>query len=364
VRFGYSYDVPRHEIRGFSNLWTANGFSGTSSADTLTVILDATGKPRRRVLPDGGGISIKMKELLEFAGRTNWLYEAQVELGPNYKEGAALPEGPVGRLTGIRVTLQIKCYNPTNVPHFLGAQDWLGPVCTVQTEPSIPNWVWMRLTHSRGGCTRHVKYHGVIVSVEAEGALRIFDLKAVLTFLVESIVLISLPSSLFRFIATGCLGHLSRIYEGVVNQKFSLSQHIASTAMHLMSSSVSYNKLADTEDGISLSQMARTIPNSLQDFHELGIGEVNAFVLFCFTVALDVRNNKFTNYSKTQSMRKMAARNIRQLCSFSRDAQEDLDDTEMQNPLMRWPASELALHPFEHLLNTTDDRCGPHGEAL
>jgi len=321
VHLGYSYNVPQHEVRSMNNLWTAEGFSGTSSADTLTVILDVAGKPQKKVTPNGGGVPLSLKELLHFAGRTNWLNEAQKELGRNRKHGAAVPEGPVGRLTGIQINLRIRCHNAANVPRSLGADGWHGAVCTAQVEPTVPNWVWERATHERGGHTRHVLYHGVLVRVETEGALRIFDLKAMLVFLVESVVLLSLPASVFRFIATSCLGHLSRLYEGVLNQRFSLSQHVASTAMHLISSSVTFKKLSDTEDGISLSKMTRATADVLRDFSELSTAELNAFVLFSFTVALDVRNNRYTNYSKMHDMTVRAAEKMRQTRIFSRSGQ-------------------------------------------
>jgi len=97
----------------------ATGFSGSSGVDTLTVVLDVNGDPKKVVSPSSNGVSLTVKELLQFAGREHWLDEQQKELGRNYKEGAALPYGPVGRLTGIEVTLRITCYNSGNVPNSL-----------------------------------------------------------------------------------------------------------------------------------------------------------------------------------------------------------------------------------------------------
>jgi len=96
------------------------------------------------------------------------------------------------------------------------------------------------------------------------------------------------------------MGHLSQIFRGVLNQQFSLTQHMASTAIRLMSTKAVYEDLADTEDGISLESMTNKIVSPLKHF-DLNDQEVFAFILFSFMVALDVRGRKYVKHIHDKS---------------------------------------------------------------
>jgi len=301
---GYSFHVPEHEVKTMNNLWSAEEFIGSSALDTYTVVLDADGERRRVVPPASNNLAFTVKELLQLANKQDWLDSEQPGLGRNYKEDATKPLGPIGRLTGVQINLRVRCYNPVNVPAVARIKGYYGPVCTLQVAPAADGWVWRRVTDALHGRTRHVLYHGVLVHVESDGALRTLDLSALISFLVESVVLLQMPASFFRFLATRCLGDLSRIYEGVLDQRFSLAQHVASSAMYLLSCSTSFSQIADAPAGLSLPEMSTRVANTLADFHELSSAELKAFVLFCFTIALDVRHNRYTNYRKASSLKK------------------------------------------------------------
>lgn len=158
----------------------------------------------------------------------------------------------------------------------------------------------------RNGILTMSHYHGIKVSFHVALRMRILSFPAILALLAEAVVLMQLPSRLFRMIMLKCFGHYSRIYRGVLNEKFSLAQHIASSALHLLTTSVIFRQLADKSDGISLKQITNSVDRAFQDFEELSSSERKAYALFCFIVATDIRNNEFVAYSARANLKARA----------------------------------------------------------
>jgi len=136
-------------------------------------------------------------------------------------------------------------------------------------------------------------YHGVQVEFVQNGQMRVFDIPSLLSFLADVAVYMQFPARFFRFILLSCLGHLSIIYGSVLNENFNLGQHAAASAVHALSTSVCFDKLANQKKGITLHQVADTITHEFQGFKELDPHELKAFALFFFNVVSNLGSVEF-----------------------------------------------------------------------
>jgi len=250
-------------------LWLPPLISASSEVDCKTVILDSNGRPYRHILPSHNGVRMSLKELLRTSGRPNWLEEEQAKLGANLKHDTLQRNGPVGRLSGLELTLQILCFNGMNVPSSLSSPDWNGKaVCSVQVIPSPSRWVQKSLRSAlpkRSSWELRVsEQRGIRCLFATDGEVRYPSLASALRYFAQGLVLVQLPAKCFRVFMLYFLGHMSLIYGSVLDHRFSLAQHVTNAAVKLMSTSVCFSRLADTDNGISLPQMFTNVKYSLQ----------------------------------------------------------------------------------------------------
>jgi len=253
----------------------------------------------KRVPPTNEHIELTLREVLSYTGRPNWLEEEQGELGANKFANAKHRTGPVGRLSGLEIDMVMECHNSLASGGSWNFALKKAPTCTIQVMAPSPSWVKRTLLTP----TIHYRtYHGVKVNLRGGGAILMFDLMKCVSAITSGIVLMQIPSKAMKFMLIYCLGHLSRIYHSALYAKFCLAQHVASSAIHVMVTSLVFSKLADSKEGISCKRMLSVTRSALSDFHELDNEEVRSLVLFCFAIARNVNENHFTNYSLRASL--------------------------------------------------------------
>lgn len=303
INFQYSFEMETQDVSSLNNLGLAGGFRG-DSATVPTVLLDSRGNSVRTVEPSQTGIHLSVKELLEIAEKDNWLDEMQPTLGADLQRGTA---GPYGRISGVELDLRLRCFSPGARPTFLGVDTMIqGPLCSLQVHGAQPNWVTREYVDTLHGKFRYTRAHGIQVKIEAEGEVRHFDLPMLFLFIVEAIVLMQVPATVCGLVARYGMGMLSCVYFGVIVEKFDLVQHFATAAIQLLSNIEAHSLIAHGEPGITLPQMLDGITRATNDMGEttLHIHDLEWFVRFCFSISLDLRNNKYSNYSKRKSLAK------------------------------------------------------------
>jgi len=301
--FQYSYSVSQEELQSLNNLWMAKGFRG-SSVDTPTVILDHKGARRMEHRPSHTPISFSVMELLDLAGHSDWLDEEQPKLGTNHLERTGLEKGPLGRLTGLEIDVKLNCYSSRRVPRHLHIDDWHGSVCSAQIQSAPPSWVFKDNFWHRGDAYYYTRLHGIKVNVKTQGEIFVFDFPTIFEYLVECIVLIEIPKRLCGVLASYCLGKLSKVYAGVLVERFDLSQYFATSVMKFLCAIKMHEWLADSNQGISLMHMSELVGKASRSFGtaEFEAADIAAFNKYTFRVGCDIRGNGYTNYSKRASV--------------------------------------------------------------
>jgi len=196
-----------------------------SSADTMTVLLDASGKPRRNARPSPIGVSLPMIEILDLAERRNWLDEPHSSLGNNYLKDAAIPAGPIGRLSGLEIGLHLVCYNSLGRPYGV-ADGWKGSVCTIQAIPSEGTWVSRAAHYAMGDHALLYSFHGVRLRIVAQRSNLHVNLGDIFQWLANIWVFLHLPRGILAVIVVWCLGGLSSVYKQALIKDLVLPEYM------------------------------------------------------------------------------------------------------------------------------------------
>jgi len=220
-------------------------------------------------------------ELMTYAGRSDWLDDGQAALGRNTYAGARISDGPTGRVTGFEIDIRLSCFGHLFFPR----------PCTAQVIAKPPQWVGKRFHEEFAEIKRITMQYGVSVRVFASGTAKVFSVSMLMAFITEAIVLMALPAKLLGFIVQSCLGHLSKVYRHVLNQKIVMHQQIGSIAMQLMAASTSFNSFA-AEDGLSMQRTYHRLKESLKDFAELDDSDIKVFSTLAFLVSCGAANHR------------------------------------------------------------------------
>jgi len=280
VGLTYSYDMP--ELR--SKLMWDNRISrsAASNENIFTVILDSNGKVWRELKPSTS-VKLTIPEIFFLSGEPNILDEHQPSAGPNAKPGAQHVDGPIARLTGLEVVIDIEC---RRLLFWRSESDWDGPVCHMTVRRGRQLWSSAEQydTFAMNGGTRHRLYHGVRVRCRSHGVVEFIDFNSIFLNLVSIIVLMRIPKTIILVFACTFLGHVSKIYKDVIVEKFNLADEIGGITTRLMASGVSFVGLTDgAGKGISVHRVRERLRAALK--HRRGTldeDEVDHLVAFCF----------------------------------------------------------------------------------
>lgn len=211
----------------------------------LTVLLDASGSVRE-VLEPRLTIDLSVSEILDLAGLTGALDEPNPFAGRNVLEGTQFPEGGLGRITGLNVDIKIECMRKQRelLPSH---SDWSGPVCYATAERSTTRtWAaWDFVAAAPDGSLRQRINHGLRVRCITSGRIDFFDADQVFLQISSSLVFIALPNIFMFWFIIHAMGHLSKIYRGVIVELFDIPMECARITARLMSNSVTFVELED-----------------------------------------------------------------------------------------------------------------------
>jgi len=299
VSLQYTYDLPSKFVQVPTNLWMGSGFSGSSVLDTTTLVLDSLNQVRRRIAPHTSGISLTVPEILELAGISHQLDSPQPLLGRNTLANATIQSGPVGRLTGLIVDLLVSCFSRNAVPHSLNIEGVKGRLCTLSVQPAPPQWVMQNnlgVNHSHGS----VRTYGLRIRARTAGHVQTWHIPSAFIFVVKAVIVLSLPREICQFIATRCLGPLSRFYKGLVLQHASLANYATEMVMKLVSADIAYEWVTDDAEDVSVERLRQVITRSLRGCRNFGDEEISKIVELAFLTAMGIRENTSISRSTTR----------------------------------------------------------------
>eukprot|EP00747_Dinoflagellata_sp_TGD_P186700 gnl/TRDRNA2_/TRDRNA2_43920_c0_seq2.p1 gnl/TRDRNA2_/TRDRNA2_43920_c0~~gnl/TRDRNA2_/TRDRNA2_43920_c0_seq2.p1 ORF type:complete len:445 (-),score=51.58 gnl/TRDRNA2_/TRDRNA2_43920_c0_seq2:255-1502(-) len=269
-------------------------------ANALTVVLDHNGDPRHVFEPGVREITVSVLEVFSLLGLPNFLDEPRSELkAPNFKASERFQEGPPGRITGLEVTLNLRCFDEHKMDLSRHRSEWeqLGEadvICYVSFAHNTMAWsaVTERDAVNHRGDQQNTIYYGIRVQITHGGTFWFPDANTILVALTAVIVMLSIPSKVLQFVATDCLGHLSTIYKSVIKESFSFSHQITGIATRLMGNTVLFHELHDMPSdvegeygSISQARMSERLSRVLgKGADNLDKHELEQFSKYCFSV--------------------------------------------------------------------------------
>lgn len=289
VSFRYSLWVRESAIRAAINAlpWDWHDFRGSSSQDITTVILDQH-RAIVETLQPSTSVTLSVPRLLELAGLSGMFDEPQPDAGANSLPNATYPTGPLGRITGRELALELKCYNewgrPTDVD---GLGDIDGMLCTVEVRASSEPWSTVqRRAEFHDDSQKVVRsrvYHGIRVHVQPGGEVSLFDLDALMAWVIGAVVLLGLPRTLVLTFTISALGHTSKIYKRVIYEQFNIGEQVAGLVTRMMTNGVAFLELEDMQHGVSYKRMNERLREALKnESDELDDLEITQLVDFCY----------------------------------------------------------------------------------
>lgn len=253
---------------------------GYSTKDILVVFLDDHERPVGTSFKPS--ISLPLSKLLEMGGASmDLLDESAEEIGRNMLDGAAIPEGPIRRIVGFEIVVDVKCYN--RHMHNIGVASHNGPICylSAAVEKRQNSLEETEVVDNHGGL-RHRSYSGVIVKIHCAGYLDVIDLTSIYNVFIALLVLLALPKRIMLFFVTRLLGHLSRIYRKVLLEPFNIEAELGGMAARLMMRSRQFADLQDSDRGISKEAMRNWLARTLEHRKNvLDESEVDKFLDIC-----------------------------------------------------------------------------------
>jgi len=264
-----------------------------------TIILNSQGEQTETLRPSGKGIEVSISYLLKLSGRADWLDNPQPRAGANVLPDAFYPQGPLGRISGIAIDVDVACYNSQGIPRGLDTSgiETSNGVCTAQVRPSTQPWTIKDVTLHSGTTLRRRVNHGIRVRIRTRGEFRHPDVFSIMNFIVSCLVLMRVPLMFTQFITTFLLGHLSDMYNRVIYERFDFGEQVAGMSARIMANSVAFLELEDSVGGFSKKRMAERLKESLRECKEMDADEINSFVDFCFHAMV---NHK--SYSSDESL--------------------------------------------------------------
>lgn len=281
-----------------------------------TVILGASGSEERTIEP-GDPVRVTVAEVLKYS--TIEMAELRGQefvdvdmLSQNLAE-MSMQQGRVGTLPsevqrfGAELKASVACYSSqmdlvqeqTWDPEGEASYDTLHPVCFMSFNlVRVPSVISASIVARAEGSPSFRESFGIKVRCQKGfGYFRYANIDAVFVNLTSVLVFLALPRWIMLMFCQYCLGHLSAIYRGVINERFSISGCCGPIATRLMAFSVPFDELADTMHpstgdvhGISREMMEERLKEVLiSRTGQLDEEEIANFVHFCFGEVIDHR---------------------------------------------------------------------------
>jgi len=264
--------------------------TGTSGMNITTIIVGAKGETWKTLGPSNQ-ITLTVPDLLTLAGNADALDTPLPAGGANMKPGALLRGGPIGRIMGMELTVEIDCYDGPQRGEQIQRSVGTQLVCYLAVRDNFQSWSSQSRIDliSGSGESRSRNYHGIRVKFESGGYLRFVSVAKILLNVTSALVLLSLPNRFVLFFATTCLGRLSEIYKEAIYERLDLKAEVGGITTRLMTSSAAFVQLGDVQvtpnggTGISRKRMGERLQEVLRKRSTtLDPHEVEQLVDYCF----------------------------------------------------------------------------------
>jgi len=263
VKFAFFFAIPeKNPYRRSPSLSDSSAMQrGFSRLDVTTIILDSERKIYRTISPPNTGINISVPELLLLSGKPELLDAEQAGLSQNFKPGAKYTQGPVARVSGSQIDLNVLCYSKSQHPD----DDTDGPVCYI-TVANQNTWAYSSSADSTDmDMLSHkilptFEYYGIRVKAISGGTWEFTDANMCYLNIVSMVILLTYIKTAFQYGTTNLLGQLSTIYSRAVYQQFHIGDQMGSLMANLVSRVRSFQMEEDTPgDGISREMLERKL---------------------------------------------------------------------------------------------------------
>eukprot|EP00448_Togula_jolla_P027376 CAMPEP_0170651530 /NCGR_PEP_ID=MMETSP0224-20130122/46418_1 /TAXON_ID=285029 /ORGANISM="Togula jolla, Strain CCCM 725" /LENGTH=811 /DNA_ID=CAMNT_0010983331 /DNA_START=57 /DNA_END=2492 /DNA_ORIENTATION=- len=285
LEFFYGYELPLRNFFG-----SATELESHFSTESITTKICNSDGTFRRLQPSSSSIRLTLPEIFDIAGDPDVLDRVQARLGANAKPRAAIPEGPVARVSGLEVVLSLKCGSHLDSIH--GCQDTSasvdGPVhafvCTLSARYRQA-WSWREDVVNVGSISStHRRFHGVRVSFEKGGEEEFWDFQQVFMTIISLLVLLQFPRPIVVAMMTNALGQLSPIYRRLLIPVFDITEEASGMVMRLGTDAMHHSKVADRAAGISIVRLGALLRQALSHrVSSLDYEEQQRFINCCFS---------------------------------------------------------------------------------
>lgn len=306
VEFSYNYLVETNPLWDVFDV-AKQREAANSKTDILTVVMKED--KVFRVIEPQNTIVLSLPEVMEIAGVPGIIHQDN-ELAKTKTD----PDGPPTRATGVEFEIQIKCYNHGHMKNIVAKQGVnsshkkVKHICMLLIVRSRRSWVYQdekislenpnQTQTSLAAASLELKrYHGIRVTFRTEGSWEFIHWMNFFDALIQLLVMVKLPMVAVRFVATSCLGSLSRIYSRVIDEPFGIREQVGGLATRLMANSVTYLDLTDQQDGagtwgISIGRMRERLGALLSHQKELDTAEIGAMTEFCYRSVMSWQKSK------------------------------------------------------------------------
>jgi hypothetical protein len=224
-----------------------------------------------------------VSELLSVAGIPNGLDEIDKAAGKNLDPDSLYPEGPLRRLSGIRLDLSVSCFDTPQYDERHNIWDdvtKIAPVCYVRVVYFPGLWGY-RYSYSsvagsfEGRVEEVLVQHGIRIHSAIKGEFLRFDFEKLLIQLAVLSVYMCIPNLIMLLLFTCCLGKLSKVYCLYLYEVFNIGTLIGGLMSRILANSVSYVELAeeDARGGISLEKLHERILVAFREYTNVPVQE-------------------------------------------------------------------------------------------
>jgi len=211
----------------------------SSDSDIVTIIVDGSGKHWKQFAV-GEKVILTLGELLGLVGSS--LDMIRPDLGPNFRGGVQVAEGPPLRLSGGEIDLSIECRDDSAR---LSGLD--GQVCYLLPRMRATRWVNQQLPIEvfGSGAARLRRASGIFLRTKLTAISWKSNINAIFLNFAASATFFQIPHAVLFVIIMWTLGHTSSIYRKFIYRDFNISIEAGSMAMRLMAHAESYQAVTD-----------------------------------------------------------------------------------------------------------------------
>jgi len=261
---GVEFGLTEPDTSFFSNKVSWRDGSHISSSTNVQTVMMKDDAPWKVIQPDGKPLVLTLNDVMEMVSVESVISDPWHQAFNN----------------GMEIDFDVRCFSKNHPSHMANSNKH--HTCHMSAhlvrKEQVFRWVGSIFSNPQ-------KYYGLRLNFHTDGSWERPYWGAFVDGIVDLLVLLTLPRKAVVFFATHCLGHLSKIYFHAINQHFGIRQHMGGLAARIMTSSVAYVNLRDSqntagEGGISHRRMLERLTASLHDC--LGTPELEQLAHFCF----------------------------------------------------------------------------------